>query len=146
MTVPLSNAENAALVEKFSRVPPNLKLDSRFLKLQEAEENSNSPVRIEQMVNQLSSGEWLENQSLASRIYQVPTADWLTGTTLVYLRPTCSQKNLFKNQVLSRYLPYFSGLANPCFRFRLVKHLKSHSLARWLVKKSSFSVRYVCVT
>ena len=77
MTVPLSNAENAALVEKFSRVPPNLKLDSRFLKLQEAEaaENSNSPVRIEQMVNQLSSGEWLENQSLESRIYQVPTAD-----------------------------------------------------------------------
>ena len=50
MTVPLSNAENAALVEKFSRVPPNLKLDSRFLKLQEAEaataENSNSPLEL----------------------------------------------------------------------------------------------------
>ena len=93
MTVPLSNAENAALVEKFSRVPPNLKLDSRFLKLQEAEaeaeENSNSPVRIEQMVNQLSSGECSEKQNLASRICKLTHGDnlGLSETFLLTKKP-----------------------------------------------------------
>ena len=92
MTVPLSNAENAALVEKFSRVPPNLKLDSRFLKLQEAAtaENSNSPVRIEQMVNQLSSGECSEKQNLASRICKLTHGDNL-GLSETHLLT----KNLF---------------------------------------------------
>ena len=106
MTVPLSNAENAALVEKFSRVPPNLKLDSRFLKLQEAEaataENSNNPVRIEQMVNQLTSGECSKNQNLASRICKLTHGDNF-GLSETYLLT----KKLFKNQVLSRFLPYF---------------------------------------